>query len=147
MWYSCPDTRHGQCCALQPSLLTYQRKTRAYRTHKTEQREALVAAKLEEDKTIAREVRGKFVQELWGLAKEFRLREQEQAKADQLSKKLTRLEGVEAELREAERCDVTSRGVIVDPRDGAVRLVTYFVTTVVAFVRYVQKTRDGSVIF
>ncbi|CAM9244289.1 unnamed protein product [Ascophyllum nodosum] len=66
------------------------------------EREALVAAKLEEDKTIAREVRGKFVQELWGLAKEFRLREQEQAKADQLSKKLTRLEGVEAELREAE---------------------------------------------
>lgn len=68
-----------------------------------EQREALAAAKLEEEKVIARDVRGKFVQELWGLAKEFRLREQEQAKADQLSKKLARLEGVETDLREAER--------------------------------------------
>ena len=43
------------------------------------------------------------MEELWGLAREFRIREQEQAKADQLSKKLTRLEGVETELRDAER--------------------------------------------
>lgn len=49
-------------------------------------------------------MRGKFVEELWGLAREFRIREQERAKADQLGKKLARLEGVEAELREAERC-------------------------------------------
>lgn len=53
---------------------------------------------------MARDVRGKFVEELWGLAREFRIREQERAKADQLGKKLARLEGVEAELREAERC-------------------------------------------
>lgn len=68
------------------------------------QREKLAAARLEEDKATARDVRSKFAEELWGLAREFRIREQEQAKADQLSKKLARLEGVETELREAERC-------------------------------------------
>ena len=67
------------------------------------QREKLAAARLAEDKATARDVRGKFVEELWGLAREFRIREQEQVKADQLSKKLTRLEGVETELRDAER--------------------------------------------
>lgn len=71
----------------------------------SKKREEIAAAKAEEDKMIARDVRAKFVQELWGLAREFRLREQEQAKADQLSKKLARLEGVEAELQRAERCD------------------------------------------
>lgn len=68
-----------------------------------DQREKLAAARQEEDRAIARDVRGKFVEELWGLAREFRIREQEQAKADQLGKKLARLEGVEADLREAER--------------------------------------------
>lgn len=58
---------------------------------------------MEEGKAAARDVRAKFVQELWGLAREFRLREQEQAKADQLSKKLARLEGVETDLQSAER--------------------------------------------
>lgn len=67
------------------------------------QREKLAAARLEGNKATARDVRGKFVEELWGLAREFRIREQEQAKADQLGKKLTRLEGVETELRDAER--------------------------------------------
>eukprot|EP00903_Cladosiphon_okamuranus_P017046 g15711.t1 len=67
------------------------------------EREKLAATRLEENRATARDVRGKFVEELWGLAREFRIREQEQAKADQLSKKLTRLEGVETELREAER--------------------------------------------
>ena len=43
------------------------------------------------------------MQELWGLAREFRLREQEQAKSDQLSKKLARLEGVEVQLQRTER--------------------------------------------
>ncbi|CAM9273176.1 unnamed protein product [Sphacelaria rigidula] len=66
-------------------------------------REKIAAVKAEEDKAAAKDVRAKFVQELWGLAREFRLREQEQAKADQLSKKLARLEGVEASLQKAER--------------------------------------------
>ncbi|CAM9185307.1 unnamed protein product [Ectocarpus fasciculatus] len=66
------------------------------------EREKLASARLEEDRATARDVRGKFVEELWGLAREFRIREQEQAKADQLGKKLARLEGVETDLREAE---------------------------------------------
>lgn len=75
-----------------------------------QKREEIAAAKAEEDKATARDVRAKFVQELWGLAREFRLREQEQAKADQLSKKLARLEGVEAELQRTERCHVVLWG-------------------------------------
>ncbi|CAM9129211.1 unnamed protein product [Ectocarpus sp. 12 AP-2014] len=66
------------------------------------EREKLASARLEEERATARDVRGKFVEELWGLAREFRIREQEQAKADQLGKKLARLEGVETDLREAE---------------------------------------------
>lgn len=62
---------------------------------------------MEEERATACDVRGKFVEELWGLAREFRIREQEQAKADQLGKKLARLEGVETDLREAERCRTT----------------------------------------
>lgn len=58
---------------------------------------------MEEDREVARDVRSKFVQELWGLAREFRLREQEQAKSDQLGKKLARLEGVEVQLQRTER--------------------------------------------
>lgn len=72
--------------------------------HATLQREALAAAKLEGDRAAARDLRGQFVQELWDLARDFRLREQEQAKVDDLSKKLSRLEGVEVELQRAQRC-------------------------------------------
>lgn len=64
---------------------------------------------------MARDVRGKFVEELWGLAREFRLRELEQAKADQLSKKLARLEGVEANLQRAERCPISFCGFLIFP--------------------------------
>lgn len=67
------------------------------------QREALATAQAEEDREVARDVRSKFVQELWGLAREFRLREKEQAKSDQLGKKLARLEGVEVQLQRTER--------------------------------------------
>lgn len=67
------------------------------------QREATAAVKAEEDRVTARDMRGIFVKELWGLAREFRLREQEQAKADELGKKLTRLEGIEVQLQMTER--------------------------------------------
>lgn len=83
----------------------------------TTQREKLAATRLEEDKATARDVRGKFVAELWGLAREFRIREQEQAKADQLSKKLTRLEGVETELRDAERYNTYESSLLLFPEE------------------------------
>ncbi|CAM9726727.1 unnamed protein product, partial [Discosporangium mesarthrocarpum] len=67
------------------------------------EREALAKAKAEAQRLEARDLRETFIRELWGLAREFRARAQEQRKMDQLSKKLAELEGVQKGLDKAER--------------------------------------------